>query len=462
MRTVVCVKQVNGELNPFDACALECALQIPDNEITVLSMGRPAVLDMLQSLTRLGNVRGMLLSDPAFAGSDTLATAYVLSLAVRRVNPDLILCGRQAIDGDTAQTGPALGAMLGFPVMTNVLSLDQLDSTRLTATTRLGCETLALPCVATVERVNNLRFPSIRSKTKEVEVLSAGALGADLARCGLSGSPTRVLRSFESQQGRRKCTFIDFRDLKGVVEARLGQCKNILPAPPSDAPRLPAVTVVGASLQGIASRIAENVSVIVSRDPDEILAEIRRQDAQFVLFPADLWGRRTAPYIQAKLQTGLCADCTRLETDGEDLFMYRPAFGGNLIAKIGCKTHPVLATVREEATPSNEIMLSAGLGALPYVTELRDLADACGYRFGASRGLVDKLGLPYALQIGLTGAAVAPSIYIACGISGAVHHTCAIEGAATVIAVNPDRNARIFDYADFGIVGDGKYLLTSL
>lgn len=455
MRTVVCVKQVNGELNPFDACALECALQIPDNEITVISMGRPAVAEMLRDLTRLGNVRGVLLSDPAFAGADTLATAYVLSLAIRNVNPDLILCGRQAIDGDTAQTGPALGAMLGFPTLTNVLSIDVKEN-GIYCQTRLGKESADFPCLATIERMNTLRFPGIRSKAKEVSVLSAQDLGADVSRAGLSGSPTRVLKTFESQQGRRKCTFIEFDQLAQILEERVGVRKNILP--PSHAACLPAVTVVGNELAEIGKTIGKNVTVIHTKDPEEILEEIKVQQSEFVLFPANLWGRRVAPFVQARLQTGLCADCTHLETDGQDLFMFRPAFGGSLTAKITCKTRPVLATVRMSAETSNEIILSAGLGAASYVEHLQKLAEDKGYRFMASRGLVDRLGLPYRLQVGLTGATVAPSVYIACGISGAVHHTCAIEGASTVIAINPDRNARIFDYADFGIVDDGRLL----
>ncbi len=451
MKTVVCVKQVNGELNPFDACALECALQIPNNEITVISMGRPDVSEMLLQLTRLGNVRGLLLSDPAFAGADTLATAYVLSLAIRRVNPDLILCGRQAIDGDTAQTGPALGALLGISVLTNVLSIAVNDK-GIHCRTRLGEEEAHFPCLATMERINTLRFPSIRSKVKEVSVLSAQELGADLNRSGLAGSPTRVRKTFESEQGRRKCTFIEFDQLAQILKARAGMRKNILPPPTSS--RLSAVTVVGRELTEIGKTIGETVHIIHTKNPQEILEEIRSSGASFVLFPANLWGRRVAPYVQAHLQTGLCADCTLLETDGRDLFMFRPAFGGSLTAMITCNTRPVLATVRVFEEASGEIILSAGLGAAPHADDLQKIAVAKGYRFMASRGLVDRLGLPYPLQVGLTGCTVAPSVYIACGISGAVHHTCAIEGAATVIAINPDRNARIFDYADFGIVGN--------
>ena len=102
MRIVVCVKQSCKDLNPFDACAVEEALRIEGAEVIALSMGRQDVKDMLLALTRLGVHKGILLSDTAFAGADTLATSYALSLAVKELNPDMVICGRQSIDGDTA------------------------------------------------------------------------------------------------------------------------------------------------------------------------------------------------------------------------------------------------------------------------------------------------------------------------------------------------------------------------
>ena len=102
MKIVVCAKPVNDELNPFDESALESALCIENAEITVISMGRYSAVNMLKRLTRLRIKKAILLTDQAFAGSDTLATSYVLSLAIRKLTPDLIICGRQSIDGDTA------------------------------------------------------------------------------------------------------------------------------------------------------------------------------------------------------------------------------------------------------------------------------------------------------------------------------------------------------------------------
>ena len=93
---------------------------------------------------------------------------------------------------------------------------------------------------------------------------------------------------------------------------------------------------------------------------------------------------------------------------------------------------------------------------------LEILAGKIGATLGASRGLVDMGIASYEMQIGLTGKSVNPKIYIACGISGAVQHTCAIEQAGTIIAINKDRNARIFEYADYGIIGDIKEVLKNI
>ena len=112
-----------------------------------------------------------------------------------------------------------------------------------------------------------------------------------------------------------------------------------------------------------------------------------------------------------------------------------------------------MATVRT-VSPASDIIVSAGKGVADMVDGILSFAKKIGGEFGASRGLVDMGKADYKYQIGLTGKTVSPHIYIAIGISGAVHHTCAIETAKTVIAINPDKNARIFDYADYGIVDE--------
>lgn len=160
---------------------------------------------------------------------------------------------------------------------------------------------------------------------------------------------------------------------------------------------------------------------------------------------------RCTPFTAALLETGLCADCTALETDGNRLFMYRPAKSGSITAKIECRTNPQMATVRT-VSDSSDIIVSGGKGVKDCYDKFLEFAADLNAEIGASRGLVDMGIAPYSQQIGLTGKAVSPKIYIAVGIFGAVHHTCAIENAGTIIVINPDKNAPIFEYADYGII----------
>lgn len=458
MKVLVCVKQVqSGELNPFDACALETALRIPNAEITLLSMGRKSVKDMLLNLTRLGEVKGVLLSDMAFAGADTLATGYALSLAAQKIGFDLIICGRQTVDGDTAQTGSVLATMLDIPVISNVMSINALNAESIKCTTRLGEEEAKMPALITVERINDLRFPSIRSKQKEVVVWDADDIGADKSRCGLKGSPTKVVKSFENKSGKRKCRFIEPSLLKNAIEEGLKKEPESVSVTSSEQ-KLKNVWIISEKPRQMAQTVSDDITVIEKDTAENLTEKIRLGQPDVVLWPSDVWSRRTAPQVAAALLTGLCADCTALETDGRDLFMYRPAFSGNVIAKIQCVTKPAMATVRTAEDGVSDIIFSAGKGVKEDYEHFLSLAKNFGAEVAASRGFVD-LGLaPYEQQIGLTGKAVTPKVYVACGISGAVHHIVGMERSGTVIAINKDKSAPIFDYADYGIIADIKDL----
>ncbi len=446
MKVLVCVKVVKGELNPFDESALECALQLSD-DVTVVSMGPKSSESALKPLTRLG-AKVILISDNCFAGSDTLATSYILSTVIKGLQYDLILCGRQSIDGDTAQVGPMLSQMLGISLITNALKIE-IKENSVFADTRAGEESAPLPALVTVERGYVLRFPSIFSKVGEVKVLDNDALKCDVQKCGLSGSPTKVLEAFENEQGKRKCRFISMDGLLPLVE-RLVKENNVEAQKTYEGKKLKSVWAVGKEVLRKAKEISEEVILIEKSDPREICEKAIAEEPDVILWNADFWGRRNAPVVAAMLNTGLCADCTMLETDGENLIMYRPAQGGNITAKIKCVTKPQMATVRTKSD-SFDIIVSGGKGVADSIDKLRELADKLGAETGASRGLVDMNKMPYDKQIGLTGKTVSPKIYIAIGISGAIHHTCAIEGSTTVIAINPDKDARIFDYADYGI-----------
>lgn len=227
MRYLVCVKQVpdaktvrfdreKGTLirdgvaaviNPFDLHAIEAALQMRDatgGTVTVVSMGPPQAAEAIRDAIAMGADSGVLLSDRAFAGADTLATTYTLMKAVEKLGGfDVIFCGKQAIDGDTAQVGPGLAVRLGMPSITCVSSMEFIDSRasfRLKRMCEEGHEVVeaAPPLLITVlTTLNTPRLPSLKGKMKakkaEVPVWGAESLGADPKRIGLAGSPTRVV-----------------------------------------------------------------------------------------------------------------------------------------------------------------------------------------------------------------------------------------------------------------------------
>lgn len=480
MKIVVCVKQTAaGELNPFDACAYEAALQISGAEVILLSMGPEKSKDFLLRLTRLGAKKAYLLCDKAFAGADTLATSYALSLAIGKLQPDLVFCGRQTIDGDTGQTGPSLAMQAGLSLITNVMQIVSVDREIVCMTRAESMQSVAYPALITVEKINQLRLPSIRSKCGEVVVWTAEDIGADKERCGIKGSPTKVLATFQNEDGKRKCKFVEAAMLEELIikglqkeKQRIGQ---VVEGKKVATVKLKKVWIVGEKCKQMAESISDDIKVI-----DRVAAEkmeglfvqwfvtmVQREQPEVILWDSDPWSKRTAPQVAALLQTGLCADCTALETDGENLHMYRPAFSGNVIAKIGCVTRPQMATIRTLAEGTADVICAVGKGAKgaqraieDYVNQKNDMrkTDQNLPRFdmAASRAAVDGEMLPYEKQVGLTGKSVSPAVYIAAGISGAVHHIAGMKQSGMVIAINPDRKAPIFDYADYGIVADAE------
>ena len=451
MKIVVCVKQsANGEINPFDASAYEAALNIPGGEITLLSMGPQKTAPFLEELTRLGTHRAVLLCDKAFAGADTLATSYALALAIKRLEPQLVVCGRQSVDGDTGQVGPSLAVRLGYSLVTNVM---QISSTadKLVFKDRNGAETeYNNETVITAEKSMRLRLPSIRSKKTQTEIWTADDIGADTSLCGLAGSPTRVLKTFRNESDRRRCKFIKPDGLNAAIEAGLKKGREKI-KPVISEKRLKSVWCAGNSPVDFAQTVGESITVIDIETPEKTAEKIRNGKPDAVLWGSDPVSKAIAPQVAALLETGLCADCTALETDGETLYMYRPACSGDIIAKIRCETKPPMATVRTAEEEQKKIIIGIGYGAREYIPEIKALAEKLNAGIAATRKAVDNDLLPYEIQVGLTGKTVNPEVYIAVGISGAVHHIAGIRQSGTVIAVNSDPEAPIFNYADYGI-----------
>ncbi len=228
---------------------------------------------------------------------------------------------------------------------------------------------------------------------------------------------------------------------------------------------------------------------------------IKEKQPEIVLAGATAIGRSFIPGVATTLNAGLTADCTQLEIREEDgaLLQTRPAFGGNIMATIVCESsRPQMSTVRPKVmkeldfdatrkgeivdiVPNSElfgnrvkvletvigeaanvniqeadILVSGGRGleSAKGFELINQLAEVVAAKVSASRAVVDAGWIPYPHQVGQTGKTVAPKLYIACGISGAIQHVAGMQTTETIVAINRDENATIFDIADYGIVGD--------
>ena len=238
MHIIVCVKQVPDTtqvrvdpvtntliregiptvVNPYDYYALEAALQCKDRygaTVTLISMGPPDAVKSLKKCLSFGADRAILLTDRAFAGADTWATSYALSSAIRKLDKelpvDLVICGKQTIDGDTAQTGPGISRHLGWHQVTYVHHIEEVDAAARTITAvrqlERGTEQMrtTLPAVVTVvEGAEEIRYASlpgiIKSLRSTPETLSTKDVDVDPTKLGLKGSPTKVKRIFAPPQ----------------------------------------------------------------------------------------------------------------------------------------------------------------------------------------------------------------------------------------------------------------------
>ena len=238
MHTLVCVKQVPDTteikmdpktntldrssaptiINPYDAHAVEEAVKIKNKfggKVSVISMGPPQAEEVIKKCIEMGADEGYLLSDRAFAGSDTLATSYILAMGIKKIMEkepiDLVFCGKQAIDGDTAQVGPGIASRLGIPQLTYVEKIKGLNLKNNTVMIHRkidnGYEVVEskLPCLITVEKdINDLSYSPlpnmIRAARYKSTVWGINDFKADMSQLGLKGSPTSVRRIFPPPQ----------------------------------------------------------------------------------------------------------------------------------------------------------------------------------------------------------------------------------------------------------------------
>lgn len=226
---------VPSVVNPFDMYAIEEALRIREKQggkVSVISMGPPQAKDALKEAIAMGADSAILISDPNFAGADTLATSFTLATTIKKMGDfDLILCGKQAIDGDTGQVGPELAEFLDIPIITFVRKIELIKDgyAKVERAVEDGIEEVLteLPALFTVvKEINEPRLPSLKgkllAKRTEIPVWGVAELGLSPNEVGLTGSPTQVIRTFTAEQKRGGEIFIGDAGIERVVSILRG------------------------------------------------------------------------------------------------------------------------------------------------------------------------------------------------------------------------------------------------
>ena len=579
------------EVNELDVYALTEAVRLRTlhgGEVIAITMGPPQAHESLATALAIGADRAIHLSDRAFGGADTAATALTLSLAISPEHPDLIFCGRHSIDAETSQVGPEIAEIMAIPQISAIQKIDlrkrngkiEVIATR---ETDEGSETLSVPIPALVtaaERLNEGIWPdehAIREASQHSEryqIVTAADLNIDSNLLGQKGSPTWVTDVEPDAHTREGRVLTDedplklvellvndlqahgFLDLETLEQSRIhrhsaasqrlgeplpGKAVWVIAELSPQGIRSVTLELLGkgielaAKLQGELAAVliggAEDISdhtatlaaygaerVYVAQDPalahyttdgySAVLSEaILTYHPAVVLLGSTANGRDLAPRVAARLKLGLTGDCIDLAIDDQQrLVQYKPAFGNQVISLILSNTLPAMSTLRPgmlhaaeadfsripviEQIPTHNIAsqirtqiinheyryvgveelesaqvilgIGMGMGEPEHYTQVYRLAALLNAAIGATRNVTDKGWLPKQTQIGLTGRAVAPQLYLALGIRGAAEHVAGIRKANYVVAINKNKRAAIFRHSDVGVIGDVHILLPLL
>ena len=556
---------VDLEMNAYCRRAVAQAVALAaehGGEVTVLTLGPPDAEDTLREAlawadSQSVDATAVLVTDPAFAGSDTLATAKALSAALRAHGPfDLILSGRNSVDADTGQVGPEVAELLDLPFATAVRYLAVEDDGILDA----RCEhddgwvqlRMQLPAVLScAERlVDPCKVdPDGRAtvSTDRIHRVSASELGP--GPWGEAASPTRVGRVrlhntprdrmiLEGSLAETVPAAVDAIEARGALSVGLAEALDPVP-PPASSDDTPAVVVIvepvrevpTRELLGRAAQLARDLGghvVAIGTDLDaglapqgaDVLVHVdagaapveedvagavvqwaRSRSPWAILAPGTAWGREVASRVAVRLDAGLTGDAVALECVDGRLTAWKPAFGGQLVAEITTRSPVQLATVRagvldhllarDPSEPVHDTIVVEARGRARVLARTRDddldvLAEAdvvvgvgqavppdaypmldellhvLGAELAATRKVTDRGWLPRARQVGITGRSIDPRLYVGLGLGGKFNHMVGVRRTGTILAVNSDRDAPVFDAVDVGIVGDWRAVVPVL
>ncbi len=554
---------VELEMNPYCRRAVgkgvELAAERPGSAVTVFTLGPPAAEDSLREAIAWGRARGVdtegvLITDPAFAGSDTLATAKALAAALAREGPfDLVLSGRNSVDADTGQVGPEIAELLDLPFLTGVRHLsiagDRVDArcehddgwmlAELTLPAVLSCaERLCDPAkvdpperaAVPAERIRRLTAadlepgpwgrdasPTWVGPVKVMAVSRARLVNADAPLAEQVRAAVHVLRergalfaeSDDALAAHRSSLPAAFGHPEGPVIAVVAEpdrphtTRELLGAAAGLAAeiegRVVAVTVDSPAAGELASWGADEIVHVDGHNVEEDVAATvsgwaRAITPWSILVGSTAWGREVASRVAARLDAGLTGDAVDLEVGDGRLIAWKPAFGGQLVAAIGATSPVQMATVRAgmltapparsfrreppvtriemrdrgrvrvlartrdddlDALAEAGVVIGVGRGVGPDEYDaLEPLRLLLGAELGATRKVTDEGWLPRSRQVGITGRSLAPRLFVSIGASGKFNHAVGLRAARTVLAVNQDADAPIFQAADVGVVAD--------
>jgi electron transfer flavoprotein alpha subunit len=530
--------------------------------LTVLTLGPPSAEDVLREAIAFGADEGLHVTDPAFVGSDTWATARALAATIRSVGGfDLLLLGRNSVDADTGQVPPQLASMLDLPFCTGVRELALVGDVL-----RLGLEQddewvdveVQLPAILScAERLTDpckLTDPALWAAVDadRIRKITAASLGA--GPWGQAGSPTSVgsVRTIAVERARAVVAGTVAEQVRAVMDtltrrgaltgATVGEGSVGEVAVPgrADGPAVvvlvePSRTRTTRELLGAAAQLASaihghvvafgpvpgdprrlgawgaDVLMALHADGDEQVVEedVARAlvdwsaaaSPRIALAPGTSWGRDVLARAAAVLRAGLTGDAVDLEARGGRLVTWKPAFGGSLVVEIHASSAVQMATIRPgvltlraprdftsprvtsiaieprgrvrvlnrtrdddiDDLAAADIVIGVGMGVAPDdYPLLRTLAEQMGATLCATRKVTDRGWMPRARQVGITGHAISPRLFISLGASGKFNHMIGVRGAGTVVAINTDPDAPVFGFCDVGMVGDWKSVLCAL
>lgn len=560
---------VELELNPYCRRAVSQAVELagarPGSRITVVTLGPPSAEDALREaiawgLDRDADIDGVLVTDPAFAGSDTLATARALAATLEREGPfDLVLTGRNSVDADTGQVAPELAELRGLVFLCGVRHLaveGALVSARCEHDDGWYQAEVQLPAILScAERLIDPAKvdPPGRDAVPAERVRRLGATDLGPGPWGQDASPTsvgpvkvlghrrdalRVTGTDVAEQAREAVRLLEARGALGANTELDARPADTQVAPHRDRADAPLALVVAEpdrahdtrELLGAAAGLTGNVTAValeapqvdtlrswgadavvlldgenIEEDVAAAVTALARETAPWaILTGSTAWGREVASRVAAALGAGLTGDAVELERDGDRLVAWKPAFGGQLVAAIHCSSPVQMATVRAGVLPTLDprptqtapaiipsrralvprdrvrvlartrdddldvlaqahTVIAVGKGVAPDTyAELEPLRTLLGAELGATRKVTDQGWLPRARQIGITGRSIAPRLVVSIGASGKFNHVVGMRAAGTVLAINDDPNALVFDTADIGIVGDWREVVPAL